>query len=104
VSSGIGEHPEAHARYLLRGLGYLAPELLGPLQRCRDVLDRDEEEDLVLGALTRADRDRRAAIGAGVDEGVAGEGSRISATGSGGLSAPSLGPATTPSRRVSRFL
>ena len=43
-------------------------------ERLGHVLDGDEEQHLVLGALPRADRDVGAVLGACVDEGVTGEG------------------------------
>ena len=51
-----------------------AAEPFGRGQRRGHVLDGDEEQHLVLGALPGADRDVGAALDAGVDEGVAREG------------------------------
>jgi hypothetical protein len=69
----VGEHAEARTGNLLGGLDDGAAELLSPLQSRGYVLDGDEKEHLILGALPRADRRIGRAFGSGVDERVARE-------------------------------
>ena len=67
VALGVREHPETRARNVLGRLGDAATELFCSCQRCLDVVDGDEEQNFVLGALARADGDEGAAVDSGVD-------------------------------------
>src|ERR1700759_1944941 len=71
VSVGIGQNAEADSRHLLHRLNDGAAELLGLAQRGGDVVDGDEEEDLVVRPLTRADGHPGASLAARVPEGGA---------------------------------
>ena len=59
MAQRIGEHAEADSGHLLRRLHDAPAERLGPAKRGGDILDADEKQHLVTGALQRTDRRRR---------------------------------------------
>ena len=58
VPVSIGKHAERHAGHLLSRLDDSSAKLLGPRQRCFDIVDPYEEEDSVRTALQGAYRRR----------------------------------------------
>jgi hypothetical protein len=70
VSLRVGEDTEAGAGDVLGGLNNGAAKLFSLGECGVDILDADEEEHFVLGALARADRNIGAAFGSCVDERV----------------------------------
>ena len=70
VALGVGEDPETSARDMLSRLNDGAAQAFCLRKRLGHVLDGDEEQHLVVGALPRANRDVGAVLGACVYEGL----------------------------------
>src|SRR5207248_6599804 len=71
MSLRVGEHAERHTGNVLRRLNGSTTKRLRLLERRFDVVDADEEQHRIRGALQRADRGRERALDARVDECVA---------------------------------